>query len=993
MSKKRMSNKKFMAIWIPCIAAAAAVGLALEIVSNNSFLSSVFDIYLGRGEMHIDRAEGTEDWNSTYYEKELNSTTESRTAGEKLTEELANEGIVLLKNDGTLPIPTTTEITLLGRGSVDSIYGGSGSGNIDASTAVNARKGLEDAGYTIDEGAYNFFNSNYSSYPRASIVMDNYNASNYLIGEIPTSKYSFDVKSSNAAIVFISRGGGEGGDLSTNLKRDAQTNAATTLINDNANAAAEVANYVDGQHQLEMSKEERDMVAFAKQNYSKVVVVLNSSNAFELGELEDDNDVNGILWIGSPGSRGFAGLGNIVSGKVNPSGHLPDIYVRDLTKDPTFENYSRNGIFDYTGIDSAEDVDQGDAANYGYGARFVQYEEGIYIGYRYYETAATEGYIDYDDTVVYPFGHGLSYTTFEKELVSVNDLGETIEATVRVKNTGSVAGKEVVQIYYTAPYTDGGIEKASTNLIDFGKTQILKPNGEETITLTFLKEDMASYDWKNNEAYVLDAGTYTIELKENSHDVVEFNGQAQRKTLNLGETIYRDGRPSDVKFEGNQFDDVSAMFTEGTAKEMSRANFSETYPTAPTSADADPDTSLGEFGTIRAGLKPYENENVSTDVAPTTGADHGLQAINLRGLRYDDPTWDLLLEQLTEEDYQKANAYLAANAFNTPEISSIGKLPTEDHDGPQGWSVLWGARPDACAYLSEPVIAATFNKELAREMGESIGEEALQLGYNGWYGPAMNMHRSAFSGRNFEYYSEDPMLSGLICTEVIEGAASKGVVSYLKHFALNDQEAFRVGNLCTWATEQAIREIYLKPYEKVVKNVETEVTYISDNEGNRTTVTKKGALGMMSSFNRIGTTWAGGSKALMTNVLRGEWGFEGVAISDFNLYDYTNADQGMRAGTDMQLTFAKDFEDKSSATAKLAIRQAIKNMTYATINSNAADGIAPGTIIWWETSPWRIATLTVDIALFAFALIATGFVTFRVLKYRKEDTLETTIAE
>ncbi len=991
---KKFSKKKFLSIWIPCISAAAVLGTALEIVSANSYLSNVFDIYLGSGEIVKTKAEGTEDWDTEYYKEKLTSSDESKAAGEALTEEISNEGFVLLKNDGTLPVSTTKEITLLGRGSVDPVYGGSGSGNVDASKAATPRKGLEKAGFSVDSGAYDFYSGlDLSSYPKSTIKMDSYEQSQFFIGEIPTSKFTFQVKKDNVALVIVSRGGGEGGDLSTDLKRDLNTTAAKSLLDSNANAKSEASNYAEGQHQLELSKEEKDLIEFAKTNYSKVVVAINSSNAMELGDLEKDEKVSGIIWCGSAGSTGFNALGSILAGKVNPSGSLPDIYVDDLTKDPTFVNFSRNGIHAYTGIDSEGEIGQGDSKNYGYTAHFVEYEEGIYVGYKYYETASKEGFINYDDAVVYPFGYGLSYTTFEKELTKSEVKGDKVELEVRVKNTGNVAGKEEVQIYFTAPYTDGGIEKASTNLIDFGKTKELKSGEEVYLTFSINIEDMASYDYKVNKAYVLDKGTYTIEVKENSHEVTKFNGEEQSFSFKLDEKIYKDGRSSDKSFSGNQFDDVNAKFsdtpTTGKATNMSRSDFASTYPSTPTEADADPKTALGTYGTIEELLKPYSNKNNEEDTQPTIGASNGIQAADLRGLSYDDSTWDLLLDQLTEEDYTNSGTYLNTAAYNTKEIISIGKQATEDHDGPQGFSVLFGARPNACAYMSEPVLAATFNKELAKKMGETVGEEALQLGFTGWYGPAMNTHRSAFAGRNFEYYSEDGVLGGLIAAEVVKGSAEKGCVAYIKHFAVNDQEAFRTGNLCTWLNEQALREIYLKPFELAIKNSTITVNYTSDELGTVSQMEVKGAKAVMSSFNRIGTTWAGGSKALMTNVLRDEWGFEGVAESDFNLYGYMDPDQGMRAGTDLQLSFGgKDFTDTTSATARQAIRKAIKNATYMTVYSNVMNGVAAGTIITRKMSPWRIGTLSADIVLFTFALSGLAYVSYRMYKFKKEDDIQ-----
>ena len=987
MSKnKKMSNKLFLGIWIPVLAVTTGIVVGANVAAG--IYSAALDFTFGKGDVIKTPLEGTEDWNKNYYSQSFDSSAKSRKNGEEKVEDICNEGIVMLKNDGTLPLSTSGEITLLGRGSVDPIYGGSGSGNVDTTTCANPKSGLEKAGFSIDSGAYKFFQDNVASYDKANIVMDKYDQSYFFIGEIPSSKYSFKVKSSNAAIVFISRAGGEGGDLSTDLIRDSKTSAAQKKIKDNANTASEVKNYSEGQHQLELSKEEKDMITFAENNYSKVVVVVNSSNVMELGELNKDEKVNGIFWVGSMGSTGFNSLGNILSGKVNPSGHTPDIYPVDLTKDPSFKNFGLNGVNAYEGISGSDDILVGDGNTYG--AHFVQYEEGIYVGYRYYETAAKEGYINYDTSVVYPFGYGLSYTTFSKEIVSSSSFGDDVSVEVKVTNTGNKEGKEVVQLYYSAPYTKGGIEKSSTVLGDFAKTKTLKSGESETLKLTIKKEEMASYDYKNEKAYVLDKGEYVYQIKENSHEISkDSSGKNLEFKSNEEKKVFKNGKSSDKTAVTNQFDDVSAIFKDteqkGYALNMSRSDFKATFPTEPTSDDANIDVTLGEFGTIRLGLKPYANKNDSNDVMPTTGASNGLSLIDLRGIDYDDKSWDLLLDQLTDKEYKDSTSYLANNAYNTSEMVSVGKPATIDHDGPQGFSVLYGTKPDACAYMSEPLLAATFNVDLAKQMGTAVGEEALALGYHGWYGPAMNTHRSAFAGRNFEYYSEDGVLSGKIASGVVSGAADKGVFAYIKHFALNDQEYMRTTNLCTWANEQAIREIYLRPFEICVKNAKTTINYISDENGTMSTKEINATTAMMSSFNRIGTTWAGGYKNLMTNVLRDEWNFHGAVISDFNLYGYMPSDQGMRAGTDMQLTWTKTFADTDSATSRIALRNAYHNLFYMVANSNAMQGIAPGTIISYTLSGWQIGLISGTVVLSTALTAGVVWVIYRTIKNSKKE--------
>ena len=987
----KMSNKKFLGLWCPFLAASAALIIGVECTIPH--VATILDTYVNHGDMIKTKAEGTENWDTNYYSQtyatatDAGGSTAALAAGKELVEDIADEGMVLLKNkDNALPISTDKQITLLGRGAVDPVYGGSGSGNVDTTTCATPYSALTKAGYRINADAYNWFNSNYSKYDRQAIQMDKYDNSTFFIGEIPTSAYGFNPTSSDVAVVFISRCGGEGLDLSTDLKRDSQTTASQAKITANANTAAEVANYVDGQHELELSKEEKDMISFAKNNYSKVVVVLNESTTMEIGSLKNDDGIDGIIWAGSPGQTGFNALGSILAGKVNPSGKTPDLYSADFTADPTFANFAINSVNEYTGSYESS-ILAGDSNTTK--AHFVAYEEGIYVGYRYYETAAAEGSLNYNEAVVYPFGYGLSYTTFAKELVSheVNDTN--VKLKVKVTNTGSVAGKEVVQAYYSAPYTKGGIEKASTVLGDFAKTKLLAPNESEEVTLSIAIEDMASYDYKNEKAYVLDAGTYTVQVKENSHEVTkDTKGNELSFTFDRNKKVYKgnDHRPSDKTEVTNQFDDISAYF-DSTGTTLSRANFATTFPQGATAAEADADNITLNGKTITQLLAAYQNVNNDSDVMPTMGENNGLTLIDLRGKDYDDEAYDQLLNQLTEEDYKNAAAYISNNAYNTPAIESIVKPKTEDHDGPQGFSTLFGKLNNVTAYTSEPLLASTYNKSLAKAMGTMVGEEALAMNplYSGWYGPAMNTHRSPFAGRNFEYYSEDGVLAGKIAAEVVSGAADKGVFAYIKHFALNDQETWRTAGLCTWANEQAIREIYLKPFEIVVKNAKTTIKYIADAEGNTATKEMNASTAVMSSFNRIGTTWAGGSKALMTNVLRNEWGFRGVAISDFNLYTYMSSDQGMRAGTDMQLTWNKAYQDTESATARIAIRTALHNLLYTIANSNAMQGVAPGTIITYTMSPWRIWFIVLDVVLGLFVVCGTTWVIFRVRNHKDEE--------
>ncbi len=955
-AKRPMSNKKFLAIWIPIVAVVAILAIGANVAIG--MFRGAIESYLGTGTYTVNEAEGSADLDTDYYTTEYATPEDAEAASVPLVEEIAAEGMTLLKNNGTLPLATGS-VTLLGRGAADPIYGGSGSGTADTRTAVNIRAGIENAGFAVNDVVYQQLADFAATNPaadggRTNIVMDKPEESNYNIGEMPVGQYSQASLDSfaqfgDAAIVVIGRGGGEGGDLATDLKP----------WDENAEP---------GQHQLELNADERELLDLAKANFDNVVVVVNASTSMELGLLEDDEDIDSVLLAGSPGAVGFNALGRVLSGEVNPSGHTVDLFSRDFTADPTFVNF---GDYSYDNLDDAY---------------FVDYEEGIYVGYRYYETAAVEGFIDYDEAVVYPFGYGLSYTEFEWTLADqrLGAVDGEISVDVEVANTGDVAGKDVVELYYTAPYTPGGIEKAHVVLGDFAKTGLIEPGETETVTLTIPVEQMASYDSTDAGAYVLEAGDYEIKIQTDSHNVAE---GIDPLVYTVDQTVtYTDGRASDEVPATNQFDDVTVEFTEGQRTAFSRADFAGTFPEAPEGDDFEAsDAVIEAYEPYDAGAAAEANSDVEE---PTWGADNGLSIIDMRGLDYDHPAWDQLLDQL---DYDEVVALLTSGAYNTAALEDIGKIRTNDLDGPAGFSSF--INPDlwtGTAFPSEYLIGQTWSRELAERMGEAIGNEALATGANGWYAPALNLHRSPFAGRNFEYYSEDPVLSGVLGTSVADGALTKGVYAFIKHFAMNDQETNRVnGNgLSTWATEQTIREVYLKPFEMVVKGATGDVKFY-DSEGQAQT-TQIGSTAIMSSFNRIGATWAGGSAALMHDVLREEWGFQGFAITDFNLYPYMYVDEAWAAqGTDLMLTFEgfKTVEDTESAYAQSNVRNAMHNILYTVANSNAVNGIAPGASLSYNPAGWEIALQAITIALAVLIVAALAWMIIRVRRHNLKATV------
>ncbi|WP_052078686.1 glycoside hydrolase family 3 protein [Spirochaeta lutea] len=951
-------TKKSRRRWIIGLSILGVFTIAVTVALN--IFSAHADIYLGRGKAVVTQAEGTENLPSIYYEMDYPSYEALKEASDALVQEIEAEGMVLLKNNGALPLAETgSRVTLLGRSAADPVYGGSGSGSVDVSLAVDLRTALEDRGFTVNPVAYREIEE-FASYemrrnqvgesirayknPRGHIAMDRPSQSTYDIGEMPADQYSPQALESfsdygDAAVIVLGRPGGEGGDLTQDMKGFDE-------------------NYQPGQHQLELNQDEKDLITLAKQNFDRVVVVINSSAAMELGILEDDPGVDAILWAGSPGQSGFYAVADALRGAVNPSGRTVDIYARDFTADPTFNNF---GHFQY------ENIHGGNASGEGF---FVQYREGIYYGYRYYETAAAEGFIDYDRAVVYPFGYGLSYTDFAWQITG-SRMGDTegfIEVDVQVTNTGDrFAGKDVVQLYVSPPYYPGGIEKPEVVLADFAKTGLLAPGDSEVVTLSVRVEDLASYDYEDERAYVLEEGDYGIRIQDNSHDLKE---GIQELSYRVDRTVVYNGnnhRTSDQQEVTNQFDDVSALFSDSPEKgrvvNLSRADFAGTFPQAPSGDDFEASEQV-----IQAFQAYVASEHADPDdEMPTIKAENGLYLIDMRGVDYDDALWEVFLDQIDPADIARI---VISSAYTTAPIEDLGKPMTVDLDGPAGISAFMGDIHGS-AFPSAVVIASTYNTDLASEMGRMVGNEGLAYGVNGWYAPAVNIHRSPFAGRNFEYYSEDPVLSGRMATGVVEGAADKGMYTFLKHFALNDQETNRVNNgVAVWANEQAIREIYLKPFEMVVKNAATTLPYLDAESGELREKPAKASTAFMSSFNRIGGVWAGGSEPLLQTVLRDEWGFEGTVISDFNLYSHMYVNQGLAAGTDINITFdsMKSIEDSSSPTAVQHLRRSAHRLFYTVANSSAMNGFVSGTTIHYTMAPWRIWLIVADVLIGLFIL-------------------------
>ena len=849
-------------------------------------------------------------------------------AANDLAAEVQQEAITLLKNDDNLPLKDT-KVNVFGWGSTNPVYGGTGSGSMsDAYPTVSILDGMRNAGLETNEDLSKLYTDYRTDRPVVAI-----NDQDWTLPEVPADQYSDDLLSeakdfSDQAVIVITRVGGEGSDLPTDMKGE------NIVYDENS---PDYQDFEAGEHFLQLSQTERNMIDMVTSNFDDVTLVYNGANAFQFDFLDDYPQIASVLWCPPAGQTGFNALGDVLAGNTNPSGRTSDTFVTDLTQTPTWNNF---GNFRY------DNVDEFTVSNYGYPSTptFVNYVEGIYVGYKFYETAADEGLIDYDAMVEFPFGYGLSYTTFDQQMGDVTYQDGTVSFDVTVTNTGDVAGKDVVEVYYNPPYVNGGIEKASANLVAFDKTEELQPGDSETVSISFDDDDMASYDYENAKAWVLEAGDYRISINSDSHNEIA------SATVNVPETITYDSDDNthngDAVVATNQFDNAA-----GDVEYLSRADHFANYDeaaAAPASMSMS-DEIKAEF--LNNGNYDPADFDDPNDEMPTTGADNGVSLYQLRGKDYDDPMWDQLLDQLSVDDMDN----LSANAgFGTQATDSVGKIALTDLDGPASLNNTFTG-VGSIGFPCSTAFACTWNVDLASAFGDMIGRMAHDMDASGWYAPAMNIHRSAFGGRDFEYFSEDPLLSGAMASSEIAAAREQGVYAFMKHFVLNDQETNRNNMVCTWSNEQAIREIYMKPFEMSVKDGDT------------------GAV--MSSFNYIGPVYAGASSNLLNNVLRDEWGFRGMVLTDwYGDFGYQNGDQLVRAGNDAMLaTFeSSNHVTVRSASGVQALRTAAHNILYTAVNSwKYADGEPKA-----QTPVWQVATY-VGIAVVAVIFLGLEALTIK----------------
>lgn len=861
--------------------------------------------------------------NATITKYTLSDATVSK--ANELAKDVQSEAVTLLKNDDSnLPL-SGKKVNVFGWGSTNPVYGGTGSGSMSKQyKTVSLLDGMKQAGLKTNTELSKLYTDYRKDRPEVGMF-----AQDWTLPEVPAKQYSDKLVSdakdfSDEAVVVLTRVGGEGADLPTDMKAKGITYK---------NNSKDYDDFQKGESFLQLSKTERDMIDLVTSNFKKVTLVYNGANTFQFDFLSDYPQIQSVVWCPPAGQTGFSALGEVLAGETNPSGKTSDTFLKDLTKSVSYNNF---GKFEYTNMaDKAAKYKGFTGDDVTAIPGFVNYSEGIYVGYKFYETASDEGLINYDDTVAFPFGYGLSYTSFDQKLDSVKYKGGKVTVTATVTNTGDKAGKDVVEVYYNPPYTDGGIEKASKNLAGFEKTKELQPGESQKVTVKFDDDDMASYDYKGAKAYMLEKGDYDISIQSDSHHVID------HKAITVKDTVTYDSDSNthngDKTVATNQFDDVA-----GDVTYLSRADHFANYKeatAAPTNFKMSDKAKETFYNNSNYDPKKFDKDS---DKMPTTGAKNGLKLSDMYGKDYDDADWDKLLDQLTFDDMDNL---IANGGYGTQALKSVGKIQLTDADGPASLNNNFTG-VGSIGFPASTAFACTWNKDLAKQFGEMIGDMAHDMHVAGWYAPAMNIHRNAFSGRTFEYFSEDSLLSGVMASSEISGAKSKGVYSFMKHFALNDQETKRTEMLCTWTNEQAMREIYLKPFEMSVK------------EG--------GAQAVMSSFNYIGNTYAGADSALLQTVLRGEWGFKGFVLTDyFGGYGYQNADQEVRAGNDSMLATTKitnHITDKSATSVK-AMRQAAHNILYTAANSwQYANGEPKVATPIWKTAmyvAWGVAAVLV----------------------------------
>lgn len=999
-----VKNKK-KALWITLTSVFSVLFVALivgTIIANYFYVIVDRVLNTPRTVIKYYDEDGNEVDGSEYTEgkflSEFSSESERIAEQTKVSEQLVAEGSVLLKNEnGALPLAKGSKVSTFNQASVDMIYGSVGSGAIDTSKSMTLKDSLTDAGLKVNEKLWSVYQN--SGKKRKVPGVAGGSDSSFAVNELGWTRAVSGAVSKeygDAAIVVLARTGGEGSDWAQNMKNNAEKEFQTADENH-----ASLLSLTDQEKQTfeELGKLKKNGTI------KKIVVLVNSSNPMELGFLDDASyGIDAALWVGNVGQKGMSAVGDILVGDVNPSGRLMDTYASCALSAPSVENSGDFTFENKTGVNS--------------GTKYLVEEEGIYIGYRYYETryedcvtgkgnaSSTAGAFDsegnwnYAEEVVFPFGYGMSYTKFVYSDFKAEETENGFKLSVNVKNEGSVAGKDVVQFYFQSPYTEydkeNDVEKASVELCGFDKTETLEPGDDETVTVTVSKDELRAYDYVNAKSYILDAGDYYFAFGTDAHDALNNVLGAKGYSVSDGMTengndsfvwkwnnakldteIFKNDGGADI---GNLFDSASLEYYGLEQNVLSRSDWKATYPTPYKGKYHSDGKTLTANEKMITDLKDEYVRDTSVTKAPDMGKTGTAKLVDAKGKAYDDEIWNDILDQLT---WDEMVTLVATSGYSTAAISKIDKPYVVDSDGPAGISgELYGGE-SGMGFPSEVVLSSTWNLDLIERMGEMVGEDGLAIGVTGWYAPAVNIHRNAFAGRNYEYYSEDPFLSGKAAAAETKGVQSKGMYVYVKHFAFNDQETNRIG-VATFAFEQAMREIYLEPFEIAVQEGE--------------------AHGIMTSFNRVGCQWTGASYNLLTKVLRDEWGFVGHVITDFSglSSSYMRIDVGLKAGNDCWLSTSATYEGKLNAykddpAMATYLREATHRILYSTANSAAMNpyivesGITAKTIDvtpWWET-----ALIVIDVVLGVAAVGSAAMLVISLKKGSKKEEAKTASEE
>lgn len=965
-AKKPFTKKKRTVRTILSAVAAVVVAAVMVVVNNIPAGAQILNVIQGVDQKVDNSGVDTEGLDLDYYPSDFSSEDELADAQAEVQQRVVDEGIVLMKNqDDVMPFAPGTTFSFFGRSSVPPPSTGSFWGG---TPVPDLKSSFEAEGLTVNETLWNTYGQGAcTDYGLGAGSVNFGDDEDFSINECPLDTLLGadgvqESLSGTVPVYVLKRVAGEGRDMPRSMYQH------TDIVEDQSKSY------------LEPNSVELEILGYLNVNFDDTVLLINSNAAVDLGWLADFPNITAVV----QDPTGHGGVARIFSGAVNPSGHTVDTFATSALNSPAAQNF---GSYRYH-------TEDGQPTKYYY----VSYEEGIYVGYKYYETRYADkvagqgnaGDYDYASEVVYPFGHGLSYTDFEWSEFSVVDAGDKLDLSVTVTNTGDVPGKDAVGFYLQKPYTDydrqHGIEKSGVDLVNYAKTPLLDPGESQTVQVSVPREQLKSYDADGAKTYILEPGQYVLTAGADAHAAIDNILASQGRSASDGMT--GDGDPAltgtydplltaiDTTTYSvdsttgaeitNRFDDARGEFTA-----LTRSDWEGTFPSHDGQASDELSTWGNEINgtdeqgnpaaftwmkTIDAdGLAALDSTDSGNPTDPATvktevvlGADNGLTLSEMRGLDFDDPEWEGLLDQLTAEDYQEL---IARAGYGNPAIDSIDKPYLVDADSATG-PITADSRFNIPSVL---LLAQAWDPDLAYDFGNVIGNTALSGSLMGWYAPATNIHRTPFSGRNGEYYSEDPYLSGRSITETVKAVSEKGIYTFVKHFAFNDQEDHRgdrPGNfgVATWGGEQALRETYLAPFERAFKAGDFDLNYVAradDGTLQNATRTIRGSMAVMTAFNRIGYTWTGGSYPLLSELLRGEWGFQGFAITDnANTGEFMDAHQMIEAGGDAKLTseyYAARWQFDPDDQAEYAhARDAVHRILYTVVNSKAYNGVAPG---------------------------------------------------